>query len=371
MLVRSHGSAAATPEHDVRIAIDARAYFQRTGIARYTRGLIGALATWAPKDEFLVLISDHHQADELPLPAHMTVQVSLAPWLAGDDEADRLGREAETWGADLFHAVFPPLAVATVPTVTTVFDVTPFTHPEAHQRGVREAFASAWQRSRRQHARLVAVSQATRDALLAWNPADRDPAVIGIGLSAPFDAPLPADADASFRNGVLFVGTLEPRKNLGVAVDAVSRLAQDGTDVRLTIVGKPGWGDEAGRTLADMPGVDLRGFVPDDDLLALYRQAAILVCPSRDEGFGLPVLEAMAQGVLPLVSPAPALTELVDTPHLVVECRGEAFAAAIRWWLDRPAERADVTARLQVRAREHSWQHVANQWVERYQSLLA
>lgn len=371
MLVRSQCSAAATREHHVRIAIDARAYFQRTGIARYTRGLIGALATWAPNDEFLVLISDHHDVDELPLPAHMTVQVSRAQWLASDHESDRLGNEARAWGAELFHAVFPPLAVATVPTVATVFDVTPFTHPDAHQRDVRDAFASAWQRCRQHRARLVAVSRATRDAMLVWDPADRDPAVIGIGLSAPFDAPSPADVGASLRRGVLFVGTLEPRKNLRIAVDAVSRLVQDGADVRLTIVGKQGWGDEAGRTLADAPGVDLRGFVPDDDLLALYRQAAILVCPSRDEGFGLPVLEAMAQGVLPLVSPAPALTELVDTPRLVAECRGEAFAAAIRWWLDRPAERADVTSRLQVRAREHSWQRVASQWVEQYRAVLA
>lgn len=369
MLVPSHGSAAATREHDVRIAIDARAYFQRTGIARYTRGLIGALATWATNDDFLVLISDHHDAAELPLPAHMRVQVSRAKWLAGDEEAAQLDREAQAWDADVFHAVFPPLAVGTVPTVTTVFDVTPFTHPDAHRPDVRDAFASAWQCSRRRHARLVAVSRATRDALLAWDPADRDPAVIGIGLSAPFDAPLVADADPSLRTGVLFVGTLEPRKNLGVAVDAVSRLAQAGTDVRLTIVGKQGWGDEASPALADTPGVHLRGFVPDDDLLALYREAAILVCPSRDEGFGLPVLEAMAQGVLPLVSPAPALAELVETPGLVVECRGDAFAAAIQWWLDRPAERADVTARLQARARTHSWQGVAHQWLEQYRAV--
>lgn len=355
----------------MRIAIDARAYFQRTGIARYTRGLIGALATWARQDDFLVLISDRHDADELPLPAHMTVKVSRAPWLAGHNEADHLGREVQAWRADLFHAIFPPLAVATVPTVTTVFDVTPFTHPDAHQRCVCDAFASAWQCSRQHRARMVAVSRATRDALLAWDPADSDPAIIGIGLSAPFDAPLPADADASHRKKVLFVGTVEPRKNLDVAMDAVSRLRQQGSDVRLTVVGKQGWGDEAGHRPAETAGLDRLGFVPDDDLLALYREAAILVCPSRDEGFGLPVLEAMAQGALPLVSPAPALTELVDTPGLVVDRRGEAYAEAIRWWLDRPTERANVAAQLQVRARAHSWQRVASQWREQYRSLVA
>jgi glycosyltransferase involved in cell wall biosynthesis len=355
----------------VRIAIDARAYFQRTGIARYTRGLVTALAEREPRGQILLLISDHHRPEELSLPPHITVQVSGAPWLGGDDERRALEREAAAWRADLFHAIFPPIALDGVPSVVTVFDVTPLSHPHLHQEIVRASFADRWARLRTTRARLVAVSHATRTAALAAGTADPDPAVIGIGLSPPFDAPID-ETSATARAGVLFVGTLEPRKNAPLVIDAVRRLRQRGFDTSLSIVGKTGWGDqEWSRQIPDDGSVRLLGYVPDEALLALYRRTSLLVCPSEVEGFGLPVLEAMAQEVLPIVSNTPALVELVDESSCVAQADAAAIEAALATWLSDEPARAAAARRLSARARSHRWPEIAEAWLALYANLTA
>jgi glycosyltransferase involved in cell wall biosynthesis len=353
----------------MRIVIDARAYFQRTGIARYTRGLVHALTASAPGHEFIVLISNHHRPEEIALPPNARAVVSSAEWLAGDRERQVIEAEARYWNADLFHAIFPPMGLREIPSVLTVFDVTPLTHPELHQPIVRDAFSRAWESLDVTRPRIVATSRATRDAILAAGSPDPVPAVIGIGLSSPFDAP-PIEEERADRRGVLFVGTLEPRKNAALVVDAATRLHERGIDVPVTFAGKAGWGDQAWQErLRDLRHVSVRGFVTDGELLELYRQAAILVCPSTVEGFGLPVLEAMAQGALPLVARTPALEELVGDPRLAVDLDADAFATAIEWWLSHPVERAETIARLRERAAEFTWSAVADEWLGLYRGL--
>lgn len=356
----------------MRIVIDARAYFQRTGIARYTRGLVHALTAAATGHEFIVLISNHHRPQEIALPPCARAVVSDAEWLAGDRERQVLASEASHWRADRFHAIFPPMGLQEIPSVLTVFDVTPLTHPELHQAIVRDAFARAWRFLDTTRPRIVAVSHATRDAILAAGSCDPDPAVIGIGLSVPFDAP-PLDGrrpGSAGRSGVLFVGTLEPRKNAALVLDAARLIHERGGEVPVTFAGKTGWGDQAWQErMRDLPHISVRGFVTDDELLALYRQTAILVCPSTVEGFGLPVLEAMAQGALTLVARTPALEELVGDPRLTVNLDAGAFARAIEWWLSHPAEMTAATARLRQRAAEFTWRGVADRWLGLYQGL--
>ncbi len=351
----------------MRIVIDARAYFQRTGIARYTRGLVHALAASGTGHEFVVLISNHHRPEEIALPPCARVIVSAAEWLAGEGERQVLESEVRQWRADLFHAIFPPIGLTGIPTVLTVFDVTPLTHPDLHQPIVRDAFAHAWRSLDRGRPRLVAVSRATRDAMLAAGSPDADTAVIGIGLSAPFDAM--RSGDFADRRGVLFVGTLEPRKNAALVLDVARRLQARGNLVPFTIAGKTGWGDHAWQEqLREVPHVSVRGFVTDEELLDLYRQAAILVCPSTVEGFGLPVLEAMAQGALPLVTRTPALEELVEDPRLALDFAPASFADAIEWWLSHPGEMAEASAGLRRRANTFTWPAVAHRWVALYES---
>jgi glycosyltransferase involved in cell wall biosynthesis len=353
----------------MKVAIDARAYFQRTGIGRYTRGLVKALAARPGRHEFLILLSNQHRPDELALGPHATAQCSGAEWLSADD-AQVLERQARAWGADLLHAVFPPLAAPSLPTVVTLFDVTPVSLPQMHQHVVREAFERGWKDLVRRATPLVAVSNATRTAAIAAGASPSQVSVIGIGLSAPFDARPPAGAAAQARSGVLCVGTLEPRKNVPLVVEAVLALAERGIATTLTVVGKTGWGDVPIAAQATASGrVHLTGFVTDVELLALYRGAAILACPSTEEGFGLPVLEAMAQGALPLVSRASALRETVGHDALVVDNSRDAWAEALAYWLARPAERSVMTDALVEAAQGRRWDAIADAWAARYDEV--
>jgi len=350
----------------MKVAIDARAYFQRTGIGRYTRGLLQALAARPAGHEFLVLLSDQHRPEEVALGPHVTAQCSRAGWLAADD-AQVIDDEARAWGAGLLHAVFPPLAAASLPTIVTLFDLTPVSLPHMHQAVVRDAFERGWNDVVRRGTPLVATSRATRAAAIAAGASASQVSVIGIGLSAPFDDRPPAGSAADARSGVLCVGTLEPRKNIPLVIDAVLALADNGVATTLTIVGKTGWGNVpiAARATASKR-VELAGYVSDAELLALYRRAAILACPSTEEGFGLPVLEAMVQGALPLVSRADALQETVGDPALVVGDSRDAWANALAYWLARPAERAAKAVELVEAAHARHWDGIADAWTARY-----
>ncbi|MGE0393678.1 MAG: glycosyltransferase family 4 protein [Vicinamibacterales bacterium] len=343
----------------MRIAIDARAYFQRTGIARYTRGLVHALVAACPRDEFLLLISDHHRPSDVPLRgARVTVQVSTAPWLSGRTERASVGREVRAWGADRFHSIFPPMVVTGVPSVVTVFDLTPLSHPALHQPAVVRAFRSAMPRALAGAAGVVAISRATAAEVARRYPAVASRVrVAGVGLPPQLEAPPPEGR----RAGVLYVGTIEPRKNVPAIVEAARRLRARGNRVPVTIVGKPGWGGfDVGAAVAGLPGVRYRGYVDDRRLRALYRRAAVFLYPSRVEGFGLPVLEAMSQGALPLVSPDPALGEVVGNRSLVIDPGDPgAIADAIERWTRATTARAARTATLMRRARRHTWRDAA------------
>jgi len=225
----------------MRIALDARSYFMRTGIARHTRGLVHSLVAANSPHEWLLLVSDRHAPDEIAVDRRrVEVRQSAAPWLGGEAEREALCAEAHRWGADLFHAVFPPHGLPDVPTLTTVFDFSPLSHPGLHQEPVREAFSDAWTSAVADTKGFAAVSEATRRRLQDRIGDDRPAWTIPCGLSAPFDCS--PSAPPSSRSGVLYVGTIEPRKNIPLLLQAVRHLAATGRPVTLTMIGKRGWG---------------------------------------------------------------------------------------------------------------------------------
>lgn len=353
----------------MRIAIDARAYFQRTGIARYTRGLVHALIEASPGDEFLLLISDHHQPADVPIKdARVEIRVSAARWLAGRVERSRIGREVRAWGADRFHSIFPPMAVAGVPSVVTVFDLTPLSHPTLHQPAVVRAFRAAMPRALAGAAGVVAISEATAAEVRRRYPdvASRV-RVVGVGLPAHLEAMPPPNR----RRGVLYVGTIEPRKNVPIIIAAARQLRARGCRTPVTIVGKQGWGGfDIASAVEGVSGVRYQGYVDDRRLRALYRGAAVFLYPSAVEGFGLPVLEAMSQGALPLISPDPALREVVRDAALVVDPADPASVArAIERWSAPTPGREARTSRLMRRARRHTWTRAGRAVARMHRSL--
>ena len=163
---------------------------------------------------------------------------------------------------------------------------------------------------------------------------------------------------------VLSVGTIEPRKGLDTLAAAVTGLRDRHPDVTLVLAGPTGWLSVPG---LDGPGVRRLGKVDEPTLDALYRRAELFALPSRYEGFGLPVLEAMARGCPVIASDATALPEVVgDAGRLVPPGDVPGWTAAIDDLLGDAGLRADLAARGLRRAAEFSWAATASAHVEAY-----
>jgi glycosyltransferase involved in cell wall biosynthesis len=229
-----------------------------------------------------------------------------------------------------------------VPLVVTVHDLALLRHPEAFPGWHRRSGAVALRSAVRAADAIVSVSGFTRDELvsLLGVPASQV-RVVPNGVDAVFTHDGPS-APGSY---VLAVGTLEPRKNLGAAV-AAARIA----DVELRTVGAVGWG-----------GVDVPGWVgrsSDETLAALYRGARCLVYPSLYEGFGIPVLEAMACGTPVVTSRGGATEEVAGGAAVLVDASDpEAIAAGIA---EAETRRAELVALGLERARGFTWHHAAD-----------
>jgi glycosyltransferase involved in cell wall biosynthesis len=259
-----------------------------------------------------------------------------------------------------------------VPTAIVVYDLVAFLpemQPQARAARIERAtIRPALRRARR----LLCISAATEADLV-----DRFPAAAGKTAVVPLAADerfaaahSPSElAAAAGRHGVepggyvLAAGTLEPRKNLLRLIRAHAALPADLRAAQpLLLVGPRGW--EADEILAaagrDAAAVRLAGYVPDDELAALYGGCTAFCYPSLYEGFGLPVLEALAAGAPTITSNLSSLPEVAGDAALYVDPRDEAaIAAALERLLRSPGERAKLGARGRARAAEFGWERVA------------
>jgi glycosyltransferase involved in cell wall biosynthesis len=262
-----------------------------------------------------------------------------------------LGR---TVGVDVLHCptYYGPLR-SRVPLVVTVLDLSVFRHPEAFPRWTRTVVPQLVPRVLRAATRIAAISEFTKRELVEvlHVPAEK---VTAVPLAVEPELFRPG-GDAAEGDFVLAVATLEPRKNLARLVEATRRLG-----VELRIVGARGWGGiEIGGD-----GVRWLGRVGDEELARLYRGAAVVAYPSLYEGFGFPVLEAMACGA-PVVTSRGGATEEVagDAAVLVDPLDPAAIAAGIEEALGR---RDELRARGLERAAAFSWDETARRTIEVY-----
>lgn len=332
------------------------------GTGRYTRELLRALAETAPDGwEVSSVVSRGGDPEAarvpgvagprvLPLPR----RALIAAWERG----------LPLWpGGDSVHAMTPlaPPAKRGRGLVVTVHDTVPWTHPETlTPRGVswhRRAIG----RAARQADALVVPTSAVAAELAEHTGATRL-AVIGEGVTPS----LLAEPDPAVRldlpeRYVLAIGTIEPRKGYPHLVRAMAEVP----DVPLLIVGRPGWGDVDVLRIAADCGLDrvrVLSSVTDAELAVLLRSATALAAPSLAEGFGLPLIEAMALGVPVVHSDAPALVEVAGDAGVVVpRADPAALAAALREVLGDPVRRGELVAAGRRRVADFTWTRVARE----------
>jgi glycosyltransferase involved in cell wall biosynthesis len=277
--------------------------------------------------------------------------------------------ERATGPVDVIHATGVAVPPASSPLVVTVHDLAPVHLPKLFTANGRRFFRRAYELTRSDAHLVLCPSEATRADCEANGFAADRLRVVPWGVEVPDEIPGP-DATAAVRERyglpdryVLFVGTIEPRKDLPVLLKALAQLTgSDVDEVHLALAGPSGWHEDLASLVEPVADrCHLLGFVPPDDLAALYAGAAAFAYPSRFEGFGLPVLEAMAHGTPVITASGTATEEVAGDAGLVVPPGDPAaLAEALQSLLEDPARAQALGAAGRERARSFTWERTAD-----------
>ncbi len=272
---------------------------------------------------------------------------------------------------DVVHATGLIPAATSAPLVVTVHDLAFLHTPEKFTRRGASLMKRSIETTRRRAQRVICSSQVTVDDCIAQGFEPERLRLVPLGVDA---TPATSEELATARSRhdlpsefVLFVGTVEPRKNLRRLVEAMSALHADGLELPLLVVGADGWGDV--RSDLDDAHVRFLGSVSDADLRALFASAAVMAYPSEQEGFGLPVIEAMAQGTAVVTSRGTSTEEVAGGAAVLIDpfdsadiARGIAAAYERRSELGEPGR---------ARASELTWEHSARATLAVYRELAS
>lgn len=364
------------------------AVHQTAGIGRYSREMVRALAAAPAKFDYRLFVADANRMTRPLLPAS---NFAWCPtrlterWLARLWYRLRLPLPIESWTGplDLFHAAdffLPPVRPGTR-TIVTIHDLSFVRLPETVMPGMANHLNKWVPRSVQRADHVIAVSEATRQDLIElYQTPPEKISVLYHGVTPDFKPVLEPDKLSGVRQKynlgqqpfILSVGTIQPRKNYRRLIQAFATLDPA---LALVIVGSKGW--NYADVLAEITHqnlakrVHLLGFVADADLPALYSAANLFVYPSLYEGFGLPVLEAMACGTPVVASNQSALPEVVGEAGLLVDPADiEAMAAAMAHVLSDTGLRQTLAEAGPARAAQFTWAGMADHLLALYQKLV-
>ena len=355
-----------------RVLVDATAVpADRGALGRYVDGLVAALGTAgadlavacqrADEERYGRLIPDARVVAGPTAIAHRPARLT---W-----EQTGLPQVAQQVGADVLHVPHYSMPLrCSVPVVVTIHDVTFFTDPDAHGLTTAAFFKSAIRTSVRRAARLLVPSKATRDELvrvLGADPTRIDVAYHGVDHSLfhrPSQDQLRQVSDRLGLHGkpyVAYLGSLETRKNVPALITGWAAAVADLPDPpALVLAGGSGWSEEVDEAIAAVPAhlrVVRPGYLRFSDLPGYLGGALLVAFPSRGEGFGLPVLEAMASGAPVLTTHRTSLPEVGGDAVAYTEPDEASIQSGLRALLDDPVRREALGEAGYARSQEFTW----------------
>ncbi|MBA3471584.1 MAG: glycosyltransferase family 4 protein [Herpetosiphonaceae bacterium] len=358
--------------------------FRQAGVSNHTRHLIFELAKLDRHNRYTLFVGPGVR-QHLDLPENWQVLESRLPTIKPKYRIPweqfvaplLLARQRAT----LFHGLLniSPL-LSPVPTIVTIHDLAFMDVTGSHRKANRRYLAAATRQGVRQAAHIFAVSEYSKQAIV--ERLGIDPARISIAYNAAGEQyrPRPAAKLAAWRRDkgvpeqfMLYLGTLEPRKNIPNLLRAYAKVRAE-VQMPLLIGGGKGWHfEEIFATHAELglgDSVQFLGYVPGEDLPLWYNAATFFVYPSRYEGFGIPPLEAMASGTPVLTTNATSIPEVVGAAAIQVDPDDvDGMAEQLRRMARDPALRADLRERGLRRAADFSWATLAQNTLEVYRQV--
>lgn len=367
----------------MKIAFDASTISTQGGPRTYVLGLLSALLQMDRQNEYVVFYNDASHLGRFPQARELV--------LPGKSPLARLWREhvllpvaCRRERVDLLHC--PKSAIpfySPCPTVVTLHDLIPLRHPETEKLAARIYWRLQIPVAARRSSYIITDSEHARQEIMAdFLVAPERIKAIMLGFDPRMTAQLDPAATAAVREKyelakgyILYVGTIQPRKNIDTLIEAYARLRAVRVDMpKLVIVGRKGWLYD--RLFARINELDLvddiifTGFVPDEELPHIYAGATLFVYLSYFEGFGLPPLEAMACGLPVVTSNATSLPEVVGDAGITVSPADvDAVVAAIALIMDDGEFARTLGSRGRERAKLFSWDEAARQTLEIYRQL--
>ena len=371
----------------MRIGFDATAIPEnRVGAGNYSFNLVQALANLDKKNEFFIFAQPIHIREwGIEQPNFHFVKVEMGSrlqrllW-----EQSGLPWQARHLQLDVLHSPHYTMPlVKPCKSIVTFHDMTFQLFPEIHRPIHRVFFPLMMQWSAQKADKLIAVSKSTKDDMLRL-----------LEIYPERIVPIPEAASSHYQQlpteqvekvceryqltrgkYIYYVGALEPRKNLPVLIEAYAKIAPDFPDIPLVIAGRKGWMyDEIFKKVTFLKleeKVRFLGYVPESDLIGLYNGTQVFVYPSRYEGFGLPVLEAMHCGAPVITTRISSMPEVAGEAALLVEPDDvEALSTALREILTKDGLARELSQRGLARAKNFSWERCAQETLSVYESIF-
>lgn len=373
----------------MRTAIDISQTVYGTGVSHYTEEIVKALLKIDSKNQYILfgasfrlypkLLKLKKQLKEFPNVSFKFIPLPLFIFQILWNKLHILPIEIIIGQIDLLHTsdwLEPPTRAKTKK-ITTVHDMVVYLFPSSVHPKIVANQKRKLDLVKRETDLIIADSESTKEDLVKFLQIPQEKVkVVYLAASAEFkpqDENRVSEILAKYKIKkpyILSVSTQEPRKNIQKLIDAFQKINQKNPDVSLVLVGKYGWGPTA--NIDNDENIIYTGYVSQDDLISLYSGCRVFAYPSLYEGFGLPILEAMAAGSPTITSNNSSMAEIARDAAILVDPRSEAqIAKAIEMVLNLKLEdyQKMVNASLN-RARQYSWAKVAKQTLQIYRQLV-